>query len=82
MSEASDWDESMRWEQAGVGELYKNIPRRNDRKRIDEFCDHLEGDPKVQAMVEGAPEEAGKLFDYFSDPETIQLPTPPEELER
>lgn len=82
MSEASDWDESMRWEQAGLGELSKNIPRQNDRKRIDEFCDHLANDPDVRAMVEGAPEEAGKLFDYFSNPETIQLPTPPEELER
>lgn len=26
--------------------------------------------------------EAGTLPDYFSNPETIQLPTPPEELER
>ena len=84
MSEASDWNERTRWEQAGLGELAKSshIPRPDYTKRIDDFCDHLANDPDVRAMVKPAPEEVGNLYDYFSDPETIQLPTPPEELER
>lgn len=89
MSKASDWNERTRWEEAGLGELYnsshisKEHDRKlNDRKRIDDFCDQLANDPEVQAMVNPAPEEVGNLYDYFSNPETIQLPTPPEELER